>query len=464
MAATSAAKGGVGLAVRREGAASAWLERIDGREVARFRLAGGKHRGAIGPVEGEVLERIVSTALDLGVPVVGELATSGADVACGLPSLWAWGRVARVLTDASGAVPILLAVTGPCLAGPSLLLGLADHVVMTADAYAYLSGPQAVRGFTGVETDATSLGGPDVHDRRSGLASLVVTDESEAEDALADLLSYLPSNYLEEPPGLPCDDPVDRRCDEAASAIPDRSTASYDVRTVINDVLDAESFLEVRRAAAPNVVTGYGRLAGAVVGVIANQPNHKAGTLDIEASRKAARFVQGCDAFGVPLVTLVDSPGYHPGRDLEWRGMIRHGAQLVHAYACATVPRLCVVLRKAYGGAYIVMDSHGLGNDVCLAWPSAEVAVMGAAGAVAVLQRRKLAAIDDPEERAARQAEMEADYAARFCTPDVAAERGYVDDVIDPADTRRLLAAALESLRTKRAAPPARPHHTNTPL
>jgi acetyl-CoA carboxylase carboxyltransferase component len=250
----------------------------------------------------------------------------------------------------------------------------------------------------------------------------------------------------------------------AAGVVPERPTASYDVRTVIGDVCDVGTFLEVRAALATNVVTGYARLGGMPVGVIANQPRSQAGTLDIEASRKAARFVQCCDAFGLPLLTFVDCGGFRPGRDLEWRGMIRHGAELVHAYANATVPRLCVVLRKAYGGAYIAMDSRGLGNDLCLAWPKSEIAVMGAPGAVAVLQRKKLGAIADVQERARARAELEDDYSERLCSPAVAAERGYVDDVIDPLDTRRLLTAGLAALRTKRATPPSRAKHSNTPL
>ncbi len=454
---------GMPVGIGRGCAAIAALTTIEGRQVAWFRLAGGRHKGAIGPAEGEVVERLVRLALEVGVPVVGELATSGADVSEGLPSLHAWGRVARALTEASGTVPIVFSVVGPCVAGPALLLGLADHVVMTADAYAYLSGPRAVTAFTGSPTTHTQLGGATVHQRRSGLASLVVGGEEEATWAVSDLLSYLPSNYLEDPPTGEVDDPPDRPCPAAAEVIPDRATASYDVRAVVNDIVDRRSFLEVRGATAPNVVIGYARLAGSPVGVIANQPYQKAGTLDTDASRKAARFVQSCDAFGLPLLTFVDCPGFQPGRDLEWRGMIRHGASLVHAYAAATVPRLCVVLRKAYGGAYIVMDSRGLGNDLCVAWPTAEIAVMGAPGAVAVLQGRTLAAIEDPQERARVQAELEAEYAERHCTPTTATERGYVDQVVDPVDTRRMLTSALASLRAKRV-PPGPGKHSNTPL
>lgn len=456
----------VPVAAGRGGAVSACLGDLDGRQVAWFTLGGGKHRGAIGATEGEVLARLVGLAMELGIPVVGELSTSGADVSEGLPALHAWGRVAALVSQASGAVPVVLSVVGPCVSGPALLLGMADHVVMTADSYAYLSGPQAVTEFTGTATSRRALGGAAMHSTGSGLASLVVEDHHEARGAIGDLLSYLPGNYLEEPPVSRCTDPVDRPCRAAAEAVPSRGTASYDMRAVVTDVVDHESFLEVRAASAPNVVTGYGRLGGVPIGVVANQPSQKAGTLDIEASRKAARFVQACDAFGLALVTFVDSPGFQPGREIEWRGMIRHGAQLVHAYAAATVARLCVVVRKAYGGAYIVMDSRGLGNDLCVSWPTAEIAVMGAPGAVAVLHGRRLAAVDDEADRLRRQAELEAEYVERHCTPAVAAERGYIDEVIDPHDTRRVLSSGLAALRTKRAARPraVTARHTNSPL
>ncbi|MFP5316884.1 MAG: acyl-CoA carboxylase subunit beta [Acidimicrobiia bacterium] len=457
----------VPLAACRGGAATASLTELDGRRVGWFRLAGGKHAGALGPTEGDVLARLVRSALDLGIPVVGEVSTSGADVGEGLPALHAWGRVAAAVAEASGAVPVLLAVTGPCVGGPALLLGLADHVVMTTDAFAYLNGPPTVAEITGQVIEPADLGGAGVHHRRSGLASLVVPDEEDARWALADLLSYLPSNYLESPPVLRNGDEADRPSRAAADAVPANRSSSYDVREVVADVLDEESFLEVRSSHAANVVVGYGRVDGHAVGVVANQPRQLAGTLDIEASQKAARFVQSCDAFGLPLVTFVDCPGYQPGKDQEWRGMIRHGAELVHAYAEATVPRVCVVMRKAYGGAYIVLDSKGLGNDVCVAWPTAEIAVMGAAGAVSILHGKRLAGIEDPAERARVQAELEADYSERLCTPAVAAERGYVDDVIDPLDTRRVVAAALASLRTKRAVgrrPRVAARHSNTPV
>ena len=447
----------------RAAAVEASLREIDGRSVSWFSLDGGKHRGAIGTAEGQAVERAVHLAVELGLPIVGRIASSGADVSEGVAALHAWGRVAKSLTDASGVVPIVLLLVGPAVSGPALLLGIADHVIMTADAFAYVSGPDVVVAFTGVPIDRDGLGGARVHERESGVATLVVADEDEAMVTLEHLLSYLPSNHLEDPPREDTDDPVDRPCARAASAVPARATASYDVRTVIGDVLDEHSFFELRPAYAPNMVTGLGRLDGRPVGIVANQPMFRAGTLDIEASRKAARFVQWCDAFNFPIVTFVDTPGFEPGRDLEWRGMIRHGAELVHAYAEATVPRLCVVLRKAYGGAYIVMDSKNLGNDWCVAWPTAEIAVMGAPGAVQILYRKDLGAIADPDDRAREQLALETEYADRFANPYVAAERGYVDDVIAASDTRRVLADALLRLGTKRDHQPSR-RHSNTPL
>jgi acetyl-CoA carboxylase carboxyltransferase component len=447
----------------RSAAAAASLREIDGRSVSWFSLEGGKHRGAIGTPEGEAVERAVRMAVELGLPVVGRIASSGADVTEGVSALHAWGRVAKALADASGVVPIVLLLVGPAVSGPALLLGIADHVIMTADSFAYVSGPEVVVAFTGVPIDSDRLGGSRVHERESGVATLVVADEDEALLTLEHLLSYLPSNHLEDPPREDTDDPVDRPCARAATAVPARATASYDVRTVVADVLDEHTFFELRAAYAPNMVTGLGRLDGRPVGIVANQPMFRAGTLDIEASRKAARFVQWCDAFNFPILTFVDTPGFEPGRDLEWRGMIRHGAELVHAYAEATVPRLCVVLRKAYGGAYIVMDSKNLGNDWCVAWPTAEIAVMGAPGAVQILYRRNLAAIADGDERAREQLALETEYADRFANPYVAAERGYVDDVIAASDTRRVLADALVRLGTKRERQPHR-RHSNTPL
>jgi acetyl-CoA carboxylase carboxyltransferase component len=451
------------VAGHRSAGASACLTEIDGRTVSTFRIEGGKHAGAIGPAEGDTVTRAARLAIELGIPLVGTLASSGADMREGVSSLHAWGRIARAFAEASGAVPVLLTVIGPCVSGPALLLGLADVTVMTTEAFAYVSGPDSVLAFTGIQLDHQGLGGAATHARRSGVATAVVADEAAAVDELAVILGYLPQHHLEDPPRYHSDDPVDRDCTVAAGAIPARANASYDVRVVIDDVLDEGSFHELRAGHAANLVTALGRLDGRPVGIIANQPQERAGTIDIEASEKAARHVQWCDCFNLPLLTFVDTPGFEPGKDLEWRGMIRHGAELVYAYGEATVPRLCLVLRKAYGGAYIVMDSKGLGNDWCGAWPTAEIAVMGAPGAVQILHGRRLRSLDDPDERAREQLALTLEYEERFANPYVAAEQGFVDDVLAATDTRRILADALDRLSVKRECPTLR-RHGNTPL
>jgi acetyl-CoA carboxylase carboxyltransferase component len=445
-----------------DAAATAGLREIDGRPVAWFKVAGGKHHGALGAAGAGAVTRAVRAGLDARIPIVGVLDTSGAELRDNVAALDGWGRIARTLAQASGVVPTILTVIGPCVSGPALLLGLVDAVVMTDNAFAYVSGPDSVAEFTGIAVDRQSLGSAAMHGTRSGVASLVVSTEEEALDAVAALLSYLPGNHLEDPPRVASADGDDRPCARAARVVPAAPSCSYDVRAVVDDVLDADSFLELRADYAANMVTGLGRLGGRAVGVVANQPAHRAGTIDIEASRKAARFVEWCDAFNLPIITFVDTPGFEPGRDLEWRGMIRHGAQLVHAYSAATVPRICVVLRKAYGGAYIVMDSRGIGNDVCLAWPGAQIAVMGGAGAVQILHGRRLTALD-PGERAGSEQALIDEYEAAFSNPYRAAERGYVDAVIQPAETRQVLTRTLDALSTKRDH--VRPRrHSNGPL
>jgi acetyl-CoA carboxylase carboxyltransferase component len=311
-----------------------------------------------------------------------------------------------------------------------------------------------VEQYTGIAVDPDELGGSATHARYTGVASLIVSDRDAALAAVADALSYLPSSTDDVPARWPNDDPPDRPCPEAGDLIPATSTGSYDVRKVAAAIVDADSMLELRDRWAANVVTAFATIDGRPIGIVANQPISLAGTLDIPASQKAARFVGLCDAFNLPILTLVDTPGFYPGKDLEWRGMIRHGAQLVYAYGRATVPRICVILRKSYGGAYIFMDSKRMGNDVCLAWPWAELAVMGAGQAAAILQRRA-----STDERAA----FEADYAERLLNPYIAAERGYVDAVVEPAETRREVAHALALLDDKVERLPAR-KHGNEPL
>jgi acetyl-CoA carboxylase carboxyltransferase component len=397
-------------------------------------------------------------AIEAQLPLVVTIASSGADVTEGLAASFGWGLAARAITACSGVVPVLMAAHGPAVSGPALLLGLADQVVMTTDAYAFVSGPQMVHQITDVVVDTDELGGAGVHASLTGLAALVVPDLDAALDSIGALLSFLPPHVDELPPRLATDDPPDRSTPELRDLIPAVSTGSYDVRTAIAAIVDDGDLLELRAGWAPNLVTALATVDGYAVGVVANQPQAVAGTLDIPASQKGARFVSFCDAFNLPLLTLVDTSGFYPGKDLEWRGMIRHGAELVHAYAAATVPRLCLVLRKAYGGAYIVMDSRELGNDACFAWPGAEIAVMGSKGAVQILFGKTLAAIDDAEVREQERVALETDYDTRFCSPSEAAERGLVDDVIDPHDTRRVLGAALAVQARKRETSVARKH------
>ena len=448
------------LGAGRPGAADAALVDLGGRTVAWFQVDSPSSADPDGTTEAAVVSRALVLAGEVGVPAVGLIHSVGVDPRS-IEGVAAWGRVAHHAVALSGVVPLLLAVTGPCHGGLAPLLGLADHVVFTEGASAYINGPAAVEALTGLHLTSDALGGPSVHARATGLASLLATDENDAVDALVELLSHLPDNWLAETPVEVCTDPADRTSEAAAALVPADPRAAYDVRQLLADVLDRDSLLEVHGQHATNLVTAYGRLGGRAVAIVANQPLFRAGTLDISASSKAARHVQAADSANLPILTLVDTPGFEPGKDLEWRGMIRHGAELVHAYAAATVPRVCLVIRKAYGGAYIVMDSKTMGSDLVLAWPQAEIAVMGAPGAVAILNRRDIAEADDPDADTGRGSSRQ--YQDSYCTPRIAAERGYVDAIIDPRDTRAHLVAAFRRLATKRAELPAR-RHANTPL
>jgi acetyl-CoA carboxylase carboxyltransferase component len=432
-----------------KGAVSAARVRLGDRDVVMARCDPAVRRGALNPADGETIADAARHAVEARLPLVVTIASSGADVTEGLAASFGWGVAARAITQCSGVVPVLMAAHGPAVSGPALLLGLADHVVMTTGAYAFVSGPQMVQQITDVRVDTGELGGAGVHSSMTGLAALVVPDLDAALDAISSILALLPTHVDELPPAIDTNDPFDRPTPELRDMIPSSSTGSYDVRTIIRAIVDDDDFLELRAAWAPNLVTGLATLAGHPVGVVANQPQSIAGTLDIPASQKGARFVGFCDAFNLPILTLIDTPGFYPGKDLEWRGMIRHGAQLAFAYARATVPRIALVLRKAYGGAYIVMDSRRMGSDLYLAWPSAEVAVMGARGAVEILHRRA-----SEEERAA----LEIDYEERLLNPWPAAERGSIDAVIDPADTRAVVAGALQTLIGKQEHLPPRRH------
>ena len=444
----------VDLRNRVVGAVSSDVREFEGRQVVWVDVDAGSRVGALTSESSGKIENASCVARAKGFPLIVIMRSSGADIVEGFAALHGWGLAARALTDCSGVVPIIMVVEGPAVSGPALLLGIADFVVMTKDSYAFVTGPTMVAEFTGVRIDNEELGGAASHARYTGATSLVAADLDSAIEVVGQLLTYLPQNNDEEPRMVPTDDPLDRQTPEAGTLMPKTSTGSYDVRDVIRAICDDGEMLELRGRWAPNVVTAFASIGGLPIGIVANQPLALAGTLDIPASQKAARFVAFCDAFNLPIVTLVDTPGFYPGKDLEWRGMIRHGAQLVFAYGRATVPRICVILRKSYGGAYIVMDSKTMGNDLCLAWPWAELAVMGAGQAAAILQRRAT-----PEERAA----FEVDYAERLLNPYIAAERGYIDGVIEPAQTRQIIAEALMTLIDKREALVSRPHD-NTPL
>ncbi len=444
----------VGVTVGLPGPISARVRLLGDRRVSGLEFDPVDPAAPLTQVMTQTMENAARTALEERIPFVMVINSAGADIREGIAALDGWGRVARALTRCSGIVPTFAIVDGPAVSGPALLLGLVDVTIMTTSAYAFVNGPVMVRQITGIDITKDELGSATSMEKHAGLPVAVVPDRGAGADVVEQILSYLPDHADLEPPRWPTTDPADRLCPEAGELIPESSTGSYDVRHVAEAIVDEDSLFELRAKWAGNVVTAFATIDGQPVGIVANQPMNLAGTLDIPASQKAARFVAFCDAFNLPLLTLVDTPGFYPGKDLEWRGMIRHGAQLVYAYGRATVPRVCVILRKSYGGAFIVMDSKTMGNDVCLAWPWAELAVMGAGQAAAILQRR---ATD--EERAA----FEADYAERLLNPYVAAERGYVDAVIEPADTRREISAALEMLADKRERLPRR-KHGNTPL
>jgi acetyl-CoA carboxylase carboxyltransferase component len=404
--------------------------------------------------DGAKLASGAKTALDHGIPLICHLNSTGAPPDSGVEALHGWGVAAKQLTKCSGVVPTIICVHQTAVSGSALLLGLVDLVIMVDQSYAYVSGPRMVQEFTGVPVDHETLGGSGKHAQTSGVASFVVSDEMEAEDLLEDILTLLPRNSACTPQPISTGDATDRKLTGIEKIIPELTTGSYDVRDILRETFDDGHITEVRREWATNLVTAFATIGGNTVGVVANQPQSLAGTLDIAASQKGARFVSFCDAFNLPIITFVDTPGFQPGKDLEWRGMIRHGAQLAFAYAQATVPRICVTLRKSYGGAYIVMDSKYMGNDLSLAWPSAEIAVMGAKGAVEILHRNV-----EKDERES----LEADYENRLLNPYIAAERGSVDMIIEPAETRSKVFASLQPLLSKREKLQRR-IHSNTPL
>ena len=417
--------------------------------------------GSVGEAHGRKIARVMDLALEHGVPLIGLNDSGGARIQEGVDALAAYGEIFHRNVQASGVIPQLSIVLGPCAGGAVYSPAITDFVFMTeGTGHMFITGPRVIEAVTHEKIDLDGLGGAGVHASQSGVAHFTAPDEDQLFDRVRWLLSYLPSNNLEAPPFRETEDDPHRPTPECAEFVPESPDRPYDVRRVIGALVDGGTFLEVQEAYAHNLVVGFGRLDGRAVGIVANQPAHLAGVLDIDASDKGARFVRVCDAFHIPLVTLVDTPGFLPGVEQEHQGIIRHGAKMIYAYAEATVPKIALVTRKAYGGAYIVMSSKHLGGDVNLAWPSAEIAVMGPEGAVKVIFRKQLARADDPDRK---RDDLVSHYRETLATPYVAASRGYLDDVIDPAESRTRLCQALARLENKRQVTPKR-KHGNGPL
>ncbi|WP_138414853.1 acyl-CoA carboxylase subunit beta [Sinomonas gamaensis] len=440
---------------------------VDGRLVAVYSQEFSVYGGSLSQVNGEKIVKVQEFALRNGCPVVGINDGGGARIQEGVASLAMFADIFRNNVAASGVIPQISLIMGPCAGGAAYSPALTDYVVMVdKTSHMFITGPDVIKTVTGEEVDMETLGGARQHNATTGTATYLAADEKDAIEFVRELLDYLPSNNLVEAPVLDSDQELEETEEDLAldTLVPDAPTHGYDMRRVIESILDDAAFLEMQALYAPNVIIGYGRMEGHTVGIVANQPIQFAGTLDIAASEKAARFVRHCDAFNIPIVTLVDVPGFLPGKDQEFQGIIRRGAKLLYAYAEATVPKLTVICRKAYGGAYIVMGSKKLGADLNFAWPTAQIGVMGAQGAVNILYRRDLAAAQqEGADVEAKRAELIRHYEEELLNPYQAAELGYIDSVIAPSETRVQLLRGLRALRDKHASMPAK-KHGNIPL
>ena len=434
---------------------------IDGRKICLFSQDFTIFGGSLGEVYGEKIHKVMDLAISLGVPFIGLNDGGGARVQEGVVGLATYGGIFFRNVLASGVVPQISVILGPCAGGAVYSPAMTDFIFMVREtSHMAITGPDVVKTVTGEEVTLEELGGAMTHATKSGVATFVTADEKACLDEVRFLLSFLPQNNLEDPPIIETADDPNRLCPDLIDLMPASANQAYDMHKVITSVVDDGEFLEYHALWARNLVCGFARLGGHAVGIVANQPQILAGVLDIDSSEKGARFVRTCDAFNIPLITFVDVPGFMPGTDQEYGGIIRHGAKLLYAYCESTVPRIQIITRKAYGGAYVVMNSKSIGCDLAFAWPSAELAVMGPAGAVEIIYRRELEAADDA---AARKTELIDEYTERFANPYAAAERGYIDDVIDPAETRAVLCRSLNMLRTKREELPKR-KHGNVPL
>ena len=436
---------------------------VDGRQVAIFSQDFTVMGGSLGEVFGEKIVKIMDFALKSGIPLIGINDSGGARIQEGVVSLGRYGEIFRRNARSSGVIPQISLILGPCAGGAVYSPAMTDFTVMVNEtSHMFITGPEVIKTVTGEEVGMEELGGAHTHSSRTGNSHYLANSEDDAIDYVKALLSYLPSNNMDEAPILPATEPEEfTDLDRSLNAlIPDSPNQPYDMHKVITAILDESEFLEVQELWAPNIIIGFGRIDGHSVGIVANQPMQLAGTLNIDASEKAARFVRTCDAYGIPIVTLVDVPGFLPGTDQEWNGIIRRGAKLLYAYGEASVPMVTLITRKAYGGAYDVMGSKHLGADINLAWPTAQIAVMGAQGAVNILYRKELSEAKDQEKL---RKELITDYEDTLANPYVAAERGYIDAVIEPHQTRRYITRALVALRNKRDVLPPR-KHGNIPL
>jgi methylmalonyl-CoA decarboxylase subunit alpha len=415
-------------------------------------------------VYAEKICKVMDKAMKVGAPIVGINDSGGARIQEGVKSLGGYAEIFQRNIMASGVVPQISAIFGPCAGGAVYSPALTDFTIMSKNtSYMFVTGPKVVKTVTGEDVTEEELGGAFVHGTKSGVTHFVADDEREGILLIRKLLSYMPQNNLEDPPYMESDDPIDRLEDALNEIIPENPNKPYDVKDVIHAVVDNNEFFEVMRNFAPNIVIGFARFNGMSVGMVANQPNYLAGVLDINASKKAARFVRFCDAFNIPVVTFVDVPGFLPGTAQEYGGIITNGAKLLFAYGEATVPKVTVILRKAYGGAYDVMSSKHLRGDINYAWPTAEIAVMGPRGAIEILHAKEVQAITDEKERVEFLKKKEEEYRNKFATPYVAAKYGYIDDVIEPRNTRFRVIRALQALATKKDSNPPK-KHSNIPL
>lgn len=437
---------------------------IDGRLVYVFSQDFTVFGGSLSEMYAEKICKIMDKAMKVGAPIIGINDSGGARIQEGVKSLGGYADIFQRNIVASGLIPQISAVFGPCAGGAVYSPALTDFIVMSKKtSYMFVTGPKVVRTVTSEIVNEEQLGGAAVHATKSGVAHFAVDHEEEGIQLIRKLVGFVPQNNLEDPPVMECNDPIDRLEDSLNEIIPDNPSKPYDVKDVIYGIVDNGDFLEVQPMYAPNIVVGFTRFNGVSTGVIANQPKYLAGVLDINASRKAARFVRFCDSFNIPILTLVDVPGFLPGTTQEYGGIILHGAKLLFAYGEATVPKVTIILRKAYGGAYDVMGSKHLRGDINYAWPGAEIAVMGPRGAIEILHSKELQALKDEKERVQYLAMKEEEYKKKFATPYVAAKYGFIDDVIEPRNTRFRVIRAFQSLATKKDSNPPK-KHSNMPL